>query len=151
MPHTNWPFPQQPRLTTKTQPESDEPLNTFQSAYTSKSAMSVSALAVQCDKLLAEAQSDRTLSSALRLDPTNLLTRFRIWAGNIGAFAPGNASVDYRLRDDDDVACIFISMLNAPEVAIARAVNPPLLEEDEESDETDRSILGSTESSSSSS
>ena len=25
--------------------------------------------------------------------------RFRVWAGNIGAFAEGHASLDYRLRD----------------------------------------------------
>ena len=26
--------------------------------------------------------------------------RFKIWAGNIGAFAEGHASLDYRLRDN---------------------------------------------------
>jgi len=97
--------------------------------------MSVSRLATQCDNLLTACLSDRRLNAETRLDLTNLLTRFRIWAGNVGAFAPGNASIDYRLRDDADVTNILLSMLSALRTDVDHVVNPRLLEEEEEEEE----------------
>jgi len=113
--------------------------------------MSVSSLAAQCDRFLFETQSNYTLNHHLRLDLVNLRTRFRIWAGNVGAFAPENASIDYRLRDDPDVASIFSSMLGALKTSIEHAVNPSPREEDERDDEhaLPESASDSTSSSSS--
>lgn len=94
--------------------------------------MSVSSLATKCDRLLAKTQTDHRLNPNLLPGLNNLVTRFRIWAGNVGAFAPGNASIDYRLRDDPDVANIFLSMLGVLETSINRVINPPIIEEDED-------------------
>ena len=41
----------------------------------------------------------------------NQFGRFKLWVGNIGVFAGGNASTDYRLRQDEDVKEIMIQML----------------------------------------
>lgn len=91
--------------------------------------MSLSSLAAQCDRLLT--QSNRSLNNELNLELGNVLTRLRIWAGHVGAFAPGNASINYRLRDDPDVADVFVSMLHALRTNLERALNPPLVEEEE--------------------
>lgn len=39
------------------------------------------------------------------------LGRFKIWAGNLGVFAADTASADFRLKDDQDVKDVIISML----------------------------------------
>ena len=41
------------------------------------------------------------------------LARFRMWAGNIGAFAGGHASLDYRLRDNDDAKRVMNRFLES--------------------------------------
>lgn len=45
----------------------------------------------------------------LRMD--DQLARFRMWAGNIGAFADGHASLDYRLRDNENAKKMMIRFL----------------------------------------
>ncbi|KAK3384603.1 hypothetical protein B0T24DRAFT_716268 [Lasiosphaeria ovina] len=110
---------------------------------------SVSAGVQQCARLLSKARSDDTLNRALRLELENALARLKIWAGNVGAFAPGNASVDYRLREDSDVADVIISMLNSLRTSLERVINPPLVEEVEEEEEekdADRETKQETES-----
>lgn len=37
--------------------------------------------------------------------------RFKMWAGNIGAFAEGHASLDYRLRDSDETKQLLLDFL----------------------------------------
>lgn len=37
--------------------------------------------------------------------------RFKMWAGNIGAFADGHASLDYRLRDSDETKQFLLDFL----------------------------------------
>jgi hypothetical protein len=39
--------------------------------------------------------------------------RFRMWAGNIGAFAEGHASLDYRLRDNEKTHECMLNFLVA--------------------------------------
>ena len=41
------------------------------------------------------------------------LARFNIWAGNIGVFAEGHASLDYRVRDNDDLRDLILSFFDA--------------------------------------
>ena len=37
--------------------------------------------------------------------------RFKMWAGNIGAFAEGHASLDYRLRDSEETKQFMLEFL----------------------------------------
>jgi hypothetical protein len=39
--------------------------------------------------------------------------RFKMWAGNIGAFAEGHASLDYRLRDNEQTHEFMLNFLVA--------------------------------------
>jgi hypothetical protein len=39
------------------------------------------------------------------------MARFNIWASNIGAFAPGHASADHRLRDSPEVHFLLMQLL----------------------------------------
>lgn len=50
---------------------------------------------------------DRKTSTRLE----NELGRVKIWAGNIGVFADGNASTDHRLRNDPDIKLAIVQML----------------------------------------
>ena len=43
----------------------------------------------------------------------NELVRFSIWTSSIGAFAPGRASVDHRLREVPEVRDVVIGLLNS--------------------------------------
>lgn len=52
------------------------------------------------------------------------LGRFRIWAGNLGVFANGHASVDYRLRNDPDIKGIIERLLRRLEQNI-RSLSQP--------------------------
>jgi hypothetical protein len=40
------------------------------------------------------------------------LGRFNIWTSNIGVFAPGRASMDYRLRDAHDIRGLVLRLLD---------------------------------------
>jgi hypothetical protein len=41
------------------------------------------------------------------------LARFKMWAGNIGAFADGHASLDYRLRDSEETRRFMLDFLSS--------------------------------------
>lgn len=43
----------------------------------------------------------------------NQLGRFSLWAANIGVYAPGRASMDYRLREVEDVHRVVRGLLEA--------------------------------------
>ncbi len=73
------------------------------------------------------------LDAQLRINMENQLDRFKIWAGNLGVFAPKNASADHRLQDDEDVREVIVQMLNRLKQRLKQAINPPILEEAEES------------------
>lgn len=102
-------------------------------------------------QLLAHAQSDPILSPKLRLDIENILVRFRIWAGNVGIFAPDNASVDYRLRHEADIADVLVSMLTSLKGNLEQAIKPQTLWEELEEDDKNTTSWESASSSSSSS
>lgn len=38
--------------------------------------------------------------------------RFRVWYTNLGVFADGNASLDYRLRDCDEIRSLLLQLLH---------------------------------------
>jgi len=97
--------------------------------------MSIAALASRCALLLTRAQSNQILAASVRLELENVLVRFKIWAGNVGIFAPDKASLEYRLREDADIADVLHSMLTSLERNLKRAVDPPLLEEPEDGGE----------------
>ena len=48
------------------------------------------------------------------------LARFEMWAGNIGVFAEGHASLDYRLRDSDTATKLMTDFLGSLRQFIAR-------------------------------
>ncbi|TGO92413.1 hypothetical protein BPOR_0003g00110 [Botrytis porri] len=90
----------------------------------------------------------KQLEPHLRSELENELGRFKIWAGNLGVFAPGRASVDYRLRDDADVKEILTQMLDRLRQSTKQAMDPPvILEEAEEESEKDDSSDSSSEDS----
>lgn len=47
------------------------------------------------------------------------LGRFKIWAGNLGVFAAGHASADYRLRYEPDIKDVIIRLLKRLENHLA--------------------------------
>ncbi|KAL9623533.1 MAG: hypothetical protein Q9160_002214 [Pyrenula sp. 1 TL-2023] len=65
-------------------------------------------------------EGGRALSfSNLKTD--DQIARFEIWAGNIGAFADGHASLDYRLRDSEDARVLMNNFLDSLSDFIRRA------------------------------
>lgn len=40
-------------------------------------------------------------------------SRFKIWASNLGVFAEGHVSADYRLRDFDEIRRLILQLLEA--------------------------------------
>lgn len=96
---------------------------------------SIAEWGLRCSKLLTTAWQNKTSNTSVQAEFETLRTRFNIWAGSVGAFAPGNASVDYRLRDDKDIADVVCHLLSRLHENLAAAINPPLLEEAEEDSE----------------
>ncbi|KAK6610941.1 hypothetical protein H4I96_02539 [Botrytis cinerea] len=80
----------------------------------------------------------KQLEPHLRSELENELGRFKIWAGNLGVFAPGRASVDYRLRDDADVKEVLIQMLDRLRQSTKQAMDPPVILEEEEEEESEK-------------
>lgn len=97
---------------------------------TPSSKTPVSNTVLECARILARAvQVDQSRDSNLRLDLENILVRLKIWAGNVGVFAPDNASLDYRLRDDPDLGDVLLSMVAKLKQSLNKALCPPLTEE----------------------
>lgn len=93
--------------------------------------MSITRIAMQCAQLLERGYLEKTSGLDLRAS-SDILVRFKIWAGNVGVFAPGNASIDYRLRDDKDLADVLTRLLGRLKKHLEQAVRPPLREEPED-------------------
>ena len=55
------------------------------------------------------------------------LARFEMWAGNIGVFADGHASLDYRLRDSDFAAKLMVDFLGTLSEFLRRGMTSPPL------------------------
>jgi hypothetical protein len=53
------------------------------------------------------------------------LTRFNIWANNIGVFASGHASLDYRLRDAPDILDIMMQQVGLLQANLEARMLPP--------------------------
>lgn len=97
--------------------------------------MSISNAILECVRTLTPTQTDKTLSPNLRQELADIVVRLKIWAGNIGVFAPDNASVDYRLRDDPELVEVVLSMTRKLKHSLLKAIHPPLLEESDVEDE----------------
>ncbi|KAF4539972.1 Tetratricopeptide-like helical protein [Lasiodiplodia theobromae] len=54
---------------------------------------------------------DENLQKSESTDMDDQLARFNIWASNIGVFASGHASLDYRLRDSPEAKTLMIQLL----------------------------------------
>lgn len=112
--------------------------------------MSVSRIAIQCAQLLEESYLDKTSPLDIRAGLGEILARFKIWAGNVGVFAPGNASIEHRLRDDKDIADLLTRLLGRLKKHLEQTVRPPLTEEPEDEQEQLDSSVSSISSASSS-
>lgn len=112
--------------------------------------MSISRIATQCAQLLEESQIDKTSVLHSRAKLGDVLVRFKIWAGHVGVFAPENASIDYRLRDDDDIADVLRRLLGRLKKHLEQAIRPPITEEPEHEREQLESSTSSNSSTSSS-
>ena len=89
---------------------------------------SVRGITRQCAVLFGRGLSSQSLDGQSSIDLENQLGRFKIWAGNIGVFAAGNASIDFRLRNDPDIKEVMIQMLTWLRKCIEHLINPPLAE-----------------------
>lgn len=48
------------------------------------------------------------------------LARFKLWIANLGVFANGHASIDYRLRDHPNVLSLITQQLNVLKVNLEK-------------------------------
>lgn len=78
--------------------------------------------AKECRSLLADA-----LVHLSRHDPLSIgielqdeLGRFNLWAGNIGVFAPLQASLDFRLIDVPDIRSQFLRQLDTLNITLTQ-------------------------------
>lgn len=120
---------------------------------TSPSTTSVFRATNQCIQFFRRGlpRSRRGISSPL--DPEsqasleNQMGRFKIWAGNIGVFAAGNASTDYRLRQDRDVRDVMIQMLARLKKNLEQLISLSSLQEECSQDSGSDSLDSPTSSS----
>lgn len=106
--------------------------------------MSISQSASRCIQLL-ETQPD-TISAQLQQDLENTLVRFKIWAGNVGVFGLGTASIDYRLRNKSEVLGVLLVLLDRLRELLEKAIlqldEEEIIENEEERPENeDGSII----------
>ncbi|KAI9788770.1 MAG: hypothetical protein M1816_006551 [Peltula sp. TS41687] len=110
--------------------------------------MSIFQVARQCAIRLGRGRPTGPSDAQVRISLENQLGRLKIWAGNLGVFAPGTASADYRLRNDEEIREIMVQMLTRLKKYIDQAMDPqmPELEEDDGSQDA-ASSSGSSSSS----
>ena len=103
--------------------------------------------AKQCVALFGRGLLSPSTNRQSSTDLENQLGRFKIWAGNIGVFAAGNASLDFRLRNDPDVREVVLRMLTRLRRTIEQFINPSiaemLVEEEGDSDKSNSSTSSS--------
>lgn len=113
--------------------------------------ISILKVARLCAVLFGRCSSSVNLNSAVKEELLNEQGRLKIWAGNIGIFATGTASADYRLRDDPDIKEVMVSMLDRLRSTLQRILELPKV--DELAEDEERGAIndeGSEESTSSS-
>ena len=101
----------------------------------SRPAPTIEKLASECAQLLTAAKARDTVSPEIRLAIADLHYRYMVWTGNVGAFAKTTGSIDYRLRDDQDIASAVVFALARLLTCLDNIVNPALPEEEEEEEE----------------
>ncbi|KAK4160433.1 hypothetical protein QBC43DRAFT_325508 [Cladorrhinum sp. PSN259] len=109
-------------------------------------------LVLDCDRSIQEIlHSTRAPPDAL-FEFNNLHTRLKIWAGEVGIFGQGDASINSRLRADPDAAELLRSMLQRLAIIVNTSLEPRqnLREDDgvEQDEEVDLEEEGSTSSTS---
>lgn len=110
------------------------------------STISILGLAQQCAQRFARSRSTVSLDEDVRMDLENQLDRFKIWAGYIGAFAPGKASADHRLRDEKDMKEVLLQMLTRLKKSIQQVLHPPVSELEEDNSDSTSLVSGSSSS-----
>lgn len=98
------------------------------------------------------AQSFVRIQSIHSLDPRSesefedQLGRFKIWAGSLGVFAADTASADFRLKDDQDIKDVMISMITCLREQVEHLGQPsplPTLLEEQTQDKNEPASSGS--------
>lgn len=74
------------------------------------------------DALVVVQPTDEDLHNADQLDGEEQQARFLIWSGNIGVFADGHASLDYRLRDSLEARKLMVELLKSLKYYIRRGL-----------------------------
>jgi hypothetical protein len=114
-------------------------------------SISVLKMARLCAALFPRCFVSVNLNSAVKEELLNEQGRLKIWAGNIGIFATGTASTDYRLRDDPEIKEVMVSMLDRLRSTLQRILELPKVDESTEDEEGDEIDVGGSEESTSSS
>lgn len=76
--------------------------------------------AKECRSLLIDTivHLSRCDPSSIGIDLQDELGRFNLWAGNIGVFAPLQASLDFRLIDTPDISAQFLRQLDTLSITL---------------------------------
>ena len=121
---------------------------------TSPSSTSILRATQQCIQFFRRGLPRSSRGMLSPLDPgsqailENQMGRFKIWAGNIGVFAAGTASTDYRLRQDQDIRDVMIQMLARLKKHLEQLISlSSLQEEGSQEDSGSESTDSSTSSS----
>src|SRR5204862_1011469 len=76
----------------------------------------------RCATLLISALTEAQDDARKQLE--DLISRFKIWAGNIGLFASGRAGIDYRFESHVEARDVLYSMLKSLEKGLERLIHP---------------------------
>lgn len=102
--------------------------------------MSISTEAAKCILLFKDAANHQnTIDSETLVAVDELYYRFERWADNVGAFAKGTASTDYRLRKDAQISQVLRFILERLSDNIKDIIKPPSYAEDSEDSESQES------------
>jgi hypothetical protein len=84
-------------------------------------------IARRCVQAFIQKELEEFATEEARDDFSDQLGRFKLFAGNVGIFAPGLASADYRLRDDKYLRDVIISILKQLAIEV-KGLKPGILE-----------------------
>lgn len=87
----------------------------------------IAKIARLCAQSFVRIQSTHSLDPWSKHELEDQLGRFNIWSGSLGVFAADTASADFRLKDDQDVKDVLISMITCLRKQVEQLGQPSLL------------------------
>lgn len=100
--------------------------------------MSILQSASHCIQLLEGLTA--TTSAQRQQELENTIVRFRIWAVDVGIFAPGIGSLDYRLQDRSEVLVVMLVLLDRLRALLENAILPPFEQEKPENEGSSQTV-----------